>query len=67
MFTAVAYKSVVSYECKYGHMIVGNATRTCGEDKRWSGDEPECKQINCGSPGFLANGWLEGSREEYNL
>jgi hypothetical protein len=27
MYTAVAYKSVVSYECKYGFMIVGDATR----------------------------------------
>ena len=37
-------------------------SRTCGEDKRWSGQEPKCKEINCGSPGFLPNGWLEGSR-----
>ena len=51
MFTAVAYKSVVSYKCKIGFMIVGEATRTCGEDKQWSGDDPECKEINCGSPG----------------
>ena len=51
MFTAVAYKSVVSYKCTYGFMIVGESTRTCGEDKRWSGGEPECKEINCGSPG----------------
>ena len=62
MFTAVAYKSVVSYECKYGFMVVGDATRACGEDKRWSGREPECKEINCGSQGLLPNGWLEGSR-----
>ena len=62
MFTAVAYKSVVSYECKYGYMIVGDNTRSCGEDKLWSGSKPECKEINCGSPGSLPNGWLEGSR-----
>ena len=36
-FTAVAYKSVVTYKCKYGFMIVGDGTRTCGEDKHWSG------------------------------
>ena len=23
---------------------------------------PKCKEINCGSPGPLPNGWLEGSR-----
>ena len=61
-YTALAYKSVVTYTCKYGYMVVGDDTRTCGEDKRWSGQEPKCKEINCGSPGFLPNGWLEGSR-----
>ena len=24
--------------------------------------EPKCKEINCGSPGRLPNGWLEGAR-----
>ena len=37
-------------------MVVGDGTRTCGEDKRWSGQDPKCKEINCGSPGFLPNG-----------
>ena len=27
LFTTVAYKSVLSYECNYGYMVVGNATR----------------------------------------
>ena len=27
LFTAVSFKSVVSYECNYGYMIVGNASR----------------------------------------
>ena len=62
IFTAVAYKSVVTYKCKYGFMIVGDATRTCGEDKQWSGTKPLCKEINCGTPGNLPNGWLEGTR-----
>ena len=26
-FTATSYKSVVSYECKYGYMLKGNGTR----------------------------------------
>jgi len=63
-FTALSYKSVVSYECNYGYMIVGNASRICGSDRSWSGLEPECHEINCGPPGggSLPNGWLEGSR-----
>jgi Sushi repeat (SCR repeat) len=27
IFTTVAYKSVLTYECNYGYMVVGNATR----------------------------------------
>ena len=36
-------QSVVTYKCKYGFMIVGDGTRTCGEDKMWSGTRPQCK------------------------
>merc|ERR1719192_2077422 len=64
LYTATAYKSVVSYECKYGYMIIGEDTRTCGEDRQWTGKAPECREINCGPPGggHLPNGWLEGSQ-----
>ena len=43
LYTAVAYKSVVNYECNYGYMVVGAGTRTCGEDKQWRGEQPVCK------------------------
>ena len=68
IFTAVAYKSVVSYKCKYGFMIVGNGTRTCDADKKWSGTGPKCREINCGQPngGLFPNGWFEGSRTSLN-
>ncbi|XP_066943300.1 sushi, von Willebrand factor type A, EGF and pentraxin domain-containing protein 1-like isoform X2 [Macrobrachium rosenbergii] len=59
IFIAVSYNAVVSYECNYSYMIVGSSTRRCGPDKKWSGVQPQCKQINCGHPGHLSNGWLE--------
>ncbi|KAG7300622.1 hypothetical protein JYU34_014915 [Plutella xylostella] len=59
VYTSCAYNSVVSYECKYGYRLVGDATRRCGADKKWSGTQPACKEINCGHPGQLWNGWLE--------
>ncbi|XP_021914139.1 sushi, von Willebrand factor type A, EGF and pentraxin domain-containing protein 1 isoform X2 [Zootermopsis nevadensis] len=59
IFTSCSYNSVVSYECKYGYTLVGEPTRRCGADKRWSGVMPQCKEINCGHPGPLYNGWLE--------
>ena len=63
LYTAVAYKSVVKYQCKHGYMIVGDSTRTCGEDKHWSGEMPKCKEINCGSMGNLANGFVDGGMQ----
>ncbi|RXG57663.1 Protein lev-9 [Armadillidium vulgare] len=59
IYTTKSYNSVVTYECDYGFMIVGSSTRRCGADKKWTGDKPKCKEINCGSPGHLPNGWLE--------
>lgn len=45
IFTSTSYNSVVSYECRYGHSLVGQATRRCGPDKRWIGEEPFCRGI----------------------
>ncbi|XP_015511335.2 protein lev-9-like [Neodiprion lecontei] len=59
VYTSCSYNSVVSYECKYGFTIVGDATRRCGADKNWSGQPPVCQEINCGPPGILYNGWIE--------
>ncbi|XP_017775518.1 PREDICTED: CUB and sushi domain-containing protein 3 isoform X2 [Nicrophorus vespilloides] len=59
IYTSCSYNSVVSYECKYGYHLLGETTRRCGADKKWSGAQPVCKEINCGHPGRLWNGWLE--------
>ncbi|XP_058446633.1 sushi, von Willebrand factor type A, EGF and pentraxin domain-containing protein 1 isoform X1 [Malaya genurostris] len=59
IYTSTSYNSVVSYECRYGYTLVGESSRRCGADKRWTGALPACKEINCGHPGTLYNGWLE--------
>ncbi|XP_073987217.1 hig-anchoring scaffold protein isoform X2 [Rhodnius prolixus] len=59
VYTSCQYNSVVSYECKYGYTLVGNATRRCGADRKWSGSPPKCQVIDCGKPGPLYNGWIE--------
>ncbi len=59
IYTTCSYNSVVSYECKYGFTLVGEGSRRCGADRKWSGQLPTCKEINCGHPGVLYNGWLE--------
>ncbi|KAJ8676165.1 hypothetical protein QAD02_011951 [Eretmocerus hayati] len=59
IFTSVAYNSVVSYECRSGYTIVGASTRRCNADGKWSGHQPSCREIDCGSPGVLHNGWID--------
>ncbi|CAH1127522.1 unnamed protein product [Ceutorhynchus assimilis] len=59
IYTSCSYNSVVRYECKYGYTLIGESTRRCGADRKWSGAQPVCKEINCGHPGRLWNGWLE--------
>lgn len=46
IFTSVSYNSVVSYDCKYGYMLVGERTRKCGADKKWTGATPKCQGTN---------------------
>lgn len=43
IYTSCSYNSVVSYECKYGYTLVGESTRRCGADKKWTGTQPMCK------------------------
>ena len=33
----------IRYSCKKGFERVGPATRYCGEDGRWEGEEPSCE------------------------
>lgn len=57
----------MSYECRYGYTLVGDSSRRCGADKKWSGALPVCKEINCGNPGVLWNGWLENVESGFGL
>jgi hypothetical protein len=67
IYTSVSYNSVVSYECQYGYTLVGESSRRCGADKKWSGSLPQCREINCGHPGTLYNGWLEQGEVGFGL
>ena len=37
------YGATASYSCTTGYRLVGNGTRECQADGRWSGSEPLCK------------------------
>ena len=49
-------QSVVSYRCNHGYLLHGPGTRSCAADQRWSGEQPECREINCGLPGPAGDG-----------
>ena len=43
MFNSVTYNSLISYECNYGYMIVGETVRRCERNKIWTGLQPICR------------------------
>nr|XP_035125513.2 CUB and sushi domain-containing protein 1 isoform X3 [Callithrix jacchus] len=53
------YGAVVHYSCRGSQSLIGNSTRVCQEDSRWSGSLPHCTGNNpgfCGDPGTPAHG-----------
>ncbi|XP_064225865.1 CUB and sushi domain-containing protein 1 [Aotus nancymaae] len=53
------YGAIVHYSCRGSQSLVGNSTRVCQEDSRWSGSLPHCTGNNpgfCGDPGTPAHG-----------
>ena len=42
-FTATSFQAVASFECDYGFMMVGAATRACARTGQWTGRAPICK------------------------
>ncbi|KAI8514494.1 Sushi, von Willebrand factor type A, EGF and pentraxin [Branchiostoma belcheri] len=47
------YSHAVQFYCEEGFSLVdGTADSSCGSDGRWSGQQPRCKAVDCGDPGF---------------
>ncbi|XP_052257236.1 sushi, von Willebrand factor type A, EGF and pentraxin domain-containing protein 1-like isoform X1 [Dreissena polymorpha] len=55
------YGVTIQYECNLGYLIVGNTTRTCAQNAKWSGSELVCKPISCGKPKGIDFGQIVGS------
>ena len=43
IYDSVSYNSLISYECNYGYMLIGDSVRRCERNKMWTGTEPTCK------------------------
>ena len=41
-YSTVTYGSTVNYSCISGYNIVGNPTRTCTVNGKWSDNPPQC-------------------------
>lgn len=68
-FGALNFNATIRYECNYGFKLNGPEVRRCDQNKEWTAStssggnlNPICKQIDCGSPGNLPNGYLEGRK-----
>ena len=43
MFNSMTYNSLISYECNYGYMVIGETVRRCERNKGWTGLQPICR------------------------
>ncbi|HJL00732.1 MAG TPA: EGF domain-containing protein [Polyangiaceae bacterium LLY-WYZ-15_(1-7)] len=59
---STGFSAVATYSCSTGYLLEGDATRTCGGDGLWSGSEPSCRLVDCGSLGSPANGSVSTDR-----
>ncbi|XP_068228821.1 sushi, von Willebrand factor type A, EGF and pentraxin domain-containing protein 1-like isoform X2 [Palaemon carinicauda] len=48
--------ATITYECDEGFELVGDVSRTCQENKVWTGTEPLCRIIECPKPAILDDG-----------
>jgi hypothetical protein len=53
---ATTYGSTVNVTCNDCYSISGATTRTCQANGTWSGVQPTCSLVDCGTPPTIANG-----------
>ncbi|XP_066297660.1 mannan-binding lectin serine protease 1-like isoform X2 [Branchiostoma lanceolatum] len=56
-----SYSDIAIYRCDEFYEMVGEGTRFCEANGKWTGNEPSCKPI-CGKPEFVTRGKLVGGR-----
>uniref|UniRef100_A0A3B4YUQ9 CUB and Sushi multiple domains 1 n=1 Tax=Seriola lalandi dorsalis TaxID=1841481 RepID=A0A3B4YUQ9_SERLL len=54
-------KSLLRFSCEAGYSLTGSAERTCLHNGTWSGTQPVCQVIQCGSPPQVHHGKVEGT------
>ncbi|ESP00264.1 hypothetical protein LOTGIDRAFT_225988 [Lottia gigantea] len=56
------YGSIIKFVCNDGYKVVGSDERRCQAGGMWSGQEARCEEIDCGIPGPVYNGYIDGHR-----
>lgn len=51
-----AVGALATFSCPKGRYLVGNDTRICMKNGRWSGRSPVCKAVDCDRPNPIENG-----------
>lgn len=59
--------STVQYECDVGYNLIGVSTRTCEENKKWSGSDPHCQKVVCPPPVAPTHGEITWRGHRYIL
>ncbi|XP_012938062.1 sushi, von Willebrand factor type A, EGF and pentraxin domain-containing protein 1 [Aplysia californica] len=44
------FQAIITYSCDEGYELVGPRERMCQANATWSGEDPRCVRISCGSP-----------------
>ncbi|KAL3870372.1 hypothetical protein ACJMK2_038442 [Sinanodonta woodiana] len=58
--TGNTYGTVLHFECEPRYRLIGSLQRACLADRKWSGTEAKCDEINCGWPRKFWNGYFVG-------
>lgn len=57
--------STIQYQCDVGYNLIGTATRTCQENKMWSGSDSHCEKVLCPPPVAPTNGEITWRGHRY--
>ncbi|XP_053493286.1 beta-2-glycoprotein 1-like [Ictalurus furcatus] len=54
-FNKIVYKSVITYSCNEGYVLVGASSSECLHTGQWSDSTPQCEPVTCGLPPIPPN------------
>ena len=64
--TGYKYGDTITYKCRPGYVMAGDASHECRADKSWGDDFPSCRPVECSAIQVPANGFItfQGDRVE---